>query len=74
MESKSRQELLSDLGLGGRYSDIVGVYHEHISAKLVGHPDSEMIGALPSSCKWLAHKGAGYDSVDVRAANARGGF
>lgn len=72
MESTSRQELLTDLQDGGRYGDIAGVYHEHLSGKVVGHPDKEMMEALPASCRWFAHKGAGYDSVDVTTAKARG--
>ncbi|RSH92011.1 hypothetical protein EHS25_009382 [Saitozyma podzolica] len=71
MESESREELFADLAEGGRYSDIVGVYHEHLSAERVGHPDEAMINALPKTCRWFAHKGAGYDSVAVHAAKAR---
>lgn len=72
MESKSREEFFRDLAPGGRYADIVGVYHEHSTGKIVGHPDREMMEAFPKSCGWFAHKGAGYDSVDVNAAKARG--
>lgn len=72
MESTSREDLFAQFKPGGAYSDITGVYHEHLSAHLVGQPDSAMMGALPDSCKWLAHKGAGYDSVDVNAAKKRG--
>lgn len=72
MESASREELFNDFSPSGRYGDVVGVYHEHLSGKLVGHPDKQMMEALPSSCKWFAHKGAGYDSVDVGTAKARG--
>jgi phosphoglycerate dehydrogenase-like enzyme len=74
MESGSRQELFDDLKRGGRHGDIVGVYHEHLSAKVVGHPDKEMMQAFPESCKWFAHKGAGYDSVDVATAKSRGQY
>jgi glyoxylate reductase len=72
MESVSRIQLFQDLKPGGRYCDIVGIYHEHLSADLVGQPDREMMEALPQSCKWFAHKGAGYDSVDVVAAKNKG--
>ncbi|KAK6906494.1 hypothetical protein I204_00698 [Kwoniella mangroviensis CBS 8886] len=50
MESQSREEFFQDCAPGGRYSDIVGIYHEHLSDKI----------------------GAGYDSVGVKAAKARG--
>ncbi|WVQ70476.1 uncharacterized protein L199_008703 [Kwoniella botswanensis] len=72
MESQSRDELFKDFASGGRYSDIVGIYHEHLSDKRTGHPDEAFFNALPTSCKWFAHKGAGYDSVAVHAAKARG--
>lgn len=72
MESRSRSELFSDLKTTGRYGNIVGVYHEHLSAGTIGQPDREMMQALPSTCKWFAHKGAGYDSVDVEAAKSLG--
>lgn len=68
MESTSREELFKDLSPGGRYDDIVAVYHEHLSIKTVGHADGDMFRALPSSCKWFAHKGAGYDDIDVGTA------
>jgi glyoxylate reductase len=72
MESQNRAELFRDFSTGGRYSDITAIYHEHLSDKRTGHPDAEMMNALPETCKWLAHKGAGYDSIDVHAAKARG--
>lgn len=34
--------------------------------------DKELIDSLPSSVKWIAHNGAGYDPVDVRACIAKG--
>ncbi|WWC64962.1 uncharacterized protein I303_107576 [Kwoniella dejecticola CBS 10117] len=72
MESSSREELFKDFASGGRYSDVVAIYHEHLSDKITGHPDTDFMNALPSSCKWFAHKGAGYDSVDVHTAKSRG--
>lgn len=72
MKSTYREELFRDMREGGRYGNIVGVYHEHLSAGSVGQPDRQMMEALPESCRWFAHKGAGYDSVDVMAAKSRG--
>lgn len=72
MESTSRPELFKDFQPGGRYGDIIGIYHEYRSEEAVGQPDRAMIEALPSSCKWLAHKGAGYDSIDITAAKEKG--
>jgi glyoxylate reductase len=37
-----------------------------------GPLNKEFFDALPDSCKWIAHKGAGYDNVDVQAAKAKG--
>jgi hypothetical protein len=72
MESKSREELFRDLSPGQKYGDVVAIFHEHLAQRIVGHPDAEMINALPPSCKWIAHKGAGYDQFDVAACKARG--
>jgi hypothetical protein len=72
MESDSRTELFNDFSPGGRYADIIGIYHEHESHHKIGLPDKHMIYALPPSVKWIAHKGAGYDQFDFVACNARG--
>jgi glyoxylate reductase len=72
MESASRDELFQDLAPGGKYADIVGIYHEHESSHKTGLPDRQMVYALPQSVKWIAHKGAGYDQFDVVACKERG--
>lgn len=36
-----------------------------------GNVDEELVNALPSSLKFLAHCGAGYDQIDVHACSAR---
>ena len=74
MESKSRQEFFSDLKSEGKYGRIAGIYHEHLSQKVVGMPDAELINALPESCKWIAHKGAGYEAFGIDACKKRGGL
>ena len=38
----------------------------------VGHFDVELVNALPASVRFIAHNGAGYDSIDVDACSARG--
>lgn len=70
MDVKSREELFQKFR--GEYSSVVGIYHEHLTASTIGHPDSEMMEHLPEPCKWFAHKGAGYDSIDVTAAKKKG--
>lgn len=73
MESKSRSELFEDFKApSGRYSNIKCIYHEHLSQPVVGMPNAEFINTLPESCKWIAHKGAGYEAVDVAACKTRG--
>lgn len=72
MESESRQEFFSDLKPDGKYGRIAGIYHEHLSQQVVGMPDAELINALPESCKWIAHKGAGYEAFDIEACKKRG--
>ena len=69
VKSQSREELFKDFQEGGRYGDIVGIFH---ASDGFGRSDKEFFEALPTTCKIFAHKGAGYDSVDVHAAKARG--
>ena len=57
---------------GGKYEGTIGIYRENESAKKLGVFDKELIDGLPSSVKWIAHNGAGYDPVDVRACIAKG--
>ncbi|KAJ7582875.1 D-isomer specific 2-hydroxyacid dehydrogenase [Mycena floridula] len=72
MECSTREELFQAFAPNGKYSDIVGLYHEHTSRSVTGDINKEFIDALPSSLKWIGHKGAGYDDVDVKACKARG--
>jgi glyoxylate reductase len=39
-----------------------------------GKWDEELLDALPKSVKYIAHMGAGYDSLDIPACTARGVF
>ncbi|EKM81100.1 hypothetical protein AGABI1DRAFT_99187 [Agaricus bisporus var. burnettii JB137-S8] len=72
MDSKSRASFLAECKPGGKYDGIVGIYRENESAEAIGKYDKELINSLPSSVKWIAHNGAGYDPVDVHACKARG--
>jgi lactate dehydrogenase-like 2-hydroxyacid dehydrogenase len=38
----------------------------------IGIFDKELVGAFPSSVKWIAHNGAGYDQIDAQACKAKG--
>jgi glyoxylate reductase len=50
----------------------VGIYRENESSEKIGMFDKYLINGFPSSVKWIAQNGAGYDPVDVRACKARG--
>jgi lactate dehydrogenase-like 2-hydroxyacid dehydrogenase len=63
---------LAEFKPGGKYEGTIGIYRENESAKKLGVFDKELIDGLPSSVKWIAHNGAGYDPVDVRACIAKG--
>lgn len=73
--SKSRQQFFKDVAPGGEYDGTVGIFHEHLGGKAaVGELDEEFITGLPDSCKFIAHRGAGYDSIAVKTAKQRGRF
>ncbi|RPD59510.1 hypothetical protein L227DRAFT_162801 [Lentinus tigrinus ALCF2SS1-6] len=72
MDSSNRDEFFAGLQKGGKYDGIVGIYRHNISADYIGIFDKELIAKLPSSVKWIAHNGAGYDQIDVTACKERG--
>jgi len=72
MDSLNRSDFLEGFCPGGKYSDVVGIYRENMSAEKIGPFDKELINGLSSSVKWIAHNGAGYDPVDVKACLSRG--
>lgn len=74
MDSPNRASLLGECKPGGKYHGIVGIYRENDSSEAIGVYDKELVDGLPSSVKWIAHNGAGYDQVDVHACKARGTF
>ncbi|KAJ5183592.1 hypothetical protein N7492_001208 [Penicillium capsulatum] len=55
----------------GKFEGVVAAYRTFGSASITGMVDEEVVNALPSSLKYLAHCGAGYDQVDVHACSAR---
>lgn len=72
VDAPDRATFLADCKPAGKYAGAVGIYRENESAKKIGAFDKEIINGLPSSVKWIAHNGAGYDPVDVHACIARG--
>ncbi|KAF8520835.1 2-hydroxyacid dehydrogenase [Gautieria morchelliformis] len=72
VDSQTRAEFLSQLEEKGKFADTVCIYRHNSSADRIGVFDKEIIDKLPSSVKWIAHNGAGYDQIDVHAAKDRG--
>ncbi|KAF9485942.1 hypothetical protein BDN70DRAFT_916492 [Pholiota conissans] len=72
VDSPDRESFLAEFGPGGKYENTIGIYRENESAKKIGVFDKALIDGLPSSVRWIAHNGAGYDPVDVNACKSRG--
>lgn len=72
MDSPNRAHFLENLKAGGKYEGIVGLYRHNVSADHIGIFDREIIDALSTSVKWIAHNGAGYDQIDVLACKEKG--
>ncbi|PYH69162.1 hybrid D-mandelate dehydrogenase-like dehydrogenase/2OG-Fe(II) oxygenase [Aspergillus vadensis CBS 113365] len=56
----------------GQYDDVVAIYRSNTSTKFTGPFDAELVSVLPSSLKYIAHNGAGYDNIDVAACTKKG--
>ncbi|KAI0035454.1 hypothetical protein K488DRAFT_43241 [Vararia minispora EC-137] len=72
MDSPDRADFLANLQPGSKYAGVVAVYRHNVSADRIGVFDREIVGALASSVKWIAHNGAGYDQIDVAACIEHG--
>jgi len=72
MDSPDRSHFLANLKSGGKYEGIVGLYRHNVSADHIGVFDREIVEALSTSVKWIAHNGAGYDQIDVQACKEKG--
>lgn len=66
----SRSEFIDKLH--GEFSDIVGIGRGYLTVKQVGLFDKELISHFPSTLKYVAHQGAGYDQIDAKALAERG--
>ncbi|KAF9228384.1 hypothetical protein BS17DRAFT_773626 [Gyrodon lividus] len=71
-DAPNRAEFFARFEPGGPYEGTVAVYRRNISAARIGIYDKVLVGGLPSSVKWIAHNGAGYDLVDVHACKEKG--
>ncbi|KAJ7647642.1 hypothetical protein FB45DRAFT_822666 [Roridomyces roridus] len=70
--SATRADFLQGLQPGGKYDGVVGIFRDNSSANKIGFFDKELVDGFPSSLKWIAHNGAGYDQIDVLACKAKG--
>jgi len=72
MDSLDRADFLANMKSGGRYERTVAIYRTNESSEHVGVFDRALLEGLPSSVRWIAHNGAGYDQIDVRACAEKG--
>ncbi|OAP57361.1 hypothetical protein AYL99_08099 [Fonsecaea erecta] len=73
-QAKNRAEFLEELR-SGRHDGVVAICDRApTSMAQTGKWDRELLDALPQSVKYIAHMGAGYDSLDIPACTARGIF
>ncbi|KAI1296000.1 D-isomer specific 2-hydroxyacid dehydrogenase [Xylaria venustula] len=68
--SGTREEFLANCR-NGVYDSVVGCYRSNNSTSITGRFDTELVEALPKSWKYVAHNGAGYDTIDVDACSRR---
>ncbi|KIV79762.1 hypothetical protein PV11_07307 [Exophiala sideris] len=73
-QARNRGEFLAELR-SGKHDGVVAICDRAPpSIAQTGKWDEELLDALPESVKFIAHMGAGYDSLDVAACSARGIF
>jgi len=68
--SGTREEFLSNCR-NGVYDSVIGCYRSNGSTRITGPFDAELVDALPEGWKYVAHNGAGYDTVSVDACSRR---
>ncbi|KAI1431908.1 D-isomer specific 2-hydroxyacid dehydrogenase [Xylaria sp. CBS 124048] len=68
--SGTREDFLANCR-NGVYDDVVGCYRSGGSTRFTGPFDAELVAALPSSWRFIAHNGSGYDTIDVDACSRR---
>ncbi|KAF8653338.1 hypothetical protein AX16_004038 [Volvariella volvacea WC 439] len=73
-DSKNRQDFLDGFKPGGKYDKVVALFRDNTSTDHIGIFDEEVVNGLGKDVKWIAHNGAGYDQINVRACKARGIF
>lgn len=72
VDSQTREEFFEQCKDGGKFAEAVGIYRNNSSSDRIGIFDEQLIKGLPSTVKWIAHNGAGYDQINVEAAKEKG--
>lgn len=73
-KATNRGEFLAELR-SGKHDGVVAICDRAPpSIVQTGKWDEELLDALPESVRFIAHMGAGYDSLDIPACTARGIF
>lgn len=72
LESKSREEFLSDCEPAGKYGGVTAIYRHNDSAQDIGIFDKELVKRLPDTVRFVCHNGAGVDQIDVQACTEKG--
>ncbi|KAF8526064.1 2-hydroxyacid dehydrogenase [Hysterangium stoloniferum] len=72
VDSQTRSEFFTQLSDSGKFANAVGIYRHNSSEGRIGIFDKELVEKLPSTVKWIAHNGAGYDQIDVHTTKDRG--
>ncbi|KAJ3715944.1 hypothetical protein DFJ43DRAFT_837796 [Lentinula guzmanii] len=71
-DSVDRADFLKGFQPGGKYEGAVAIFRDNNLTDKIGIFDQELVDGFPSSVKWIAHNGAGYDQIDVQACKAQG--
>ncbi|KAJ3833920.1 hypothetical protein EV361DRAFT_890973 [Lentinula raphanica] len=71
-DSVDRKDFLKGFQTGGKYEGAVALFRDNNLTDKIGIFDKELVDGFPSSIKWIAHNGAGYDQIDVQACKAKG--
>ncbi|KAI0389079.1 putative NAD-dependent D-isomer specific 2-hydroxyacid dehydrogenase [Xylariaceae sp. FL0594] len=69
--SSSRDLFLHNCRSTTLYASVIGCYRSNGSTRITGPFDAELVDALPDAWKYIAHNGAGYDTIDVEACSRR---
>ncbi|PGH00482.1 hypothetical protein AJ80_09173 [Polytolypa hystricis UAMH7299] len=69
-KAKNRKEFIEECK-SGRFDNVVAAYRTFPSVDQTGLFDEELVKVLPTSLKFLAHCGAGYDQIDVKTCANR---